>query len=280
MKYKFVLVVVVLSVIIVASINTIEAQDASKEAFNQAFNNYSLKNEEYNSNHEAYVLARSQYLKFKTLASKTNAQTATANMLKARDDVVTSYLLAIKARINDSSIDISSEKKDVLFIRIDTEVGWFNDHKANISESDSLDDLISKSDEAKVRFKGLDLTIYDSLYSISGGRMLKYRERFNDIYLSIVDLVNNIKNEKRTDYSFSDEKLLTIDRWITETQDQLAKCTEVQLKAEDSATRFGDKANNKSIYDQSMESLENANTYLKDAAGYTQEIISEIKIAE
>jgi hypothetical protein len=261
-------------------VKKIYAQNPSKEEFNQALNNYSLKYEEYNSAHGDYILARSQYLKFMTLTSKTNAQAATAKMLKLRDEVVVYYLNAIKARLDDTSIEISTDEKSNLFLKIDSEIAWFNDHKGNISENDSLEDLVSKSNDASTRFKGLGLTIYDSLYSISDGRMLKYRTRFNDFFQNLTELVNKIKTEDRAEFSLSNEKLSTIDRWITETRDRVGKTEEEQAKAEELGTHFGDKSDNKAVYDQTISSLTKTNSYLKDAISYTEEIIREIKVAE
>jgi hypothetical protein len=274
--------VLIISIFILSFIfiRHVYAQNPSRETFNKALYDYSLKYEEYNSAHNEYVLTRSQYLKFKTLTSKTNAQAATSKMLRVRDEVVVYYLNAIKARLNDTSIEISADKKNNLYLKIDSEIAWFNDHKGNISENDSLEALVSKSNDASTRFKGLGLTIYESLYSISDGRMLKYRIRFNDFFLNLTDLVGRIRTEERAEFSLSNEKLTTIDRWIIETRDRLGKSEEEQSKAEEQGTHFGEKTDNKAVYNQTIDSLTKTSSYLKEAIGYTKEIIREIKVAE
>lgn len=261
-------------------IKKVYAQNPSREEFNKALTNYSLKYEEYNSAHNEYILARSQYLKFKTLTSKTNAQAATARMLRIRDEVVIYYLLAIKARLNDTSISISEDKKNNLSQNIESEITWLNGHKGNISDNDSLEDLVSKSNDASVRFKGLSLAIYDSLYSISNGRILMYRIRFNAFFQNLTDLVARIRTEQRAEFSLSDEKLETIDRWIIETRDRLGKSDVEQTKAEDLSTRFAEGADNKAVYNQTIDALTKTSGYFKEAVGYTKEIIREIKVAE
>ena len=126
----------------------------------------------------------------------------------------------------------------------------------------------------------MGFTIYDSLYSISNGRMQMYRIRFNDFFLNLTDLVSKIKNEEREEFSLSSEKLGTIDRWIIETRDRLGKSEEEQSKVEVLSTHFAEGADNKAVYNQTMDSLTKTSSFFKEAISYTEEIIREIKVEE
>lgn len=279
MKYIFVFVLSVFLLFETGS-KVIKAQNPTREEFNKAYAEYRLKYEEYDSVHSDYVLAKSQYEKFKTLTSRTNAQAATAKMLQKRDDVVVYYLAALKIRLKDTSIEITEDKKNSLYSQIDDEINWFNNHKSGISESDSLTDLINKSNEAKSKFTDLNYLIYDSLFSISDGRMVKYEGRFKDFLGQLSDLINKIKGEKRQEYKFSDEKIQTIDRWIIETEDGVNKAEGELSNARDSASKMATGFNNAVIYNGVVATLTKSGNYLKDAISYTKEIVREIKVAE
>jgi hypothetical protein len=280
MKPKILITFFTASIVCFLGIKTISAQNPGREEFNKVYEDYRLKNEDYNKAHDDYILAKTQYEKFKTLTSKTNAQVATAKMLVARDDVVIYYLSALKVRINDTSVKISDDKKNSLYQSIDAEVAWFTDHKNRISQADLLTDLVNKSDEAKSRFTNLNYLLYDSLFSISNGRVVSYRERFQAFFNDLTDLVNKIKGEKRVEYKFSDEKLAVIDRWIIETQDRLAKGDTENSKSVQIASQMNSKSNNTNVYRQTIDSLTKANNFLKDAVSYSKEIVREIKVAE
>ncbi|OGM14512.1 hypothetical protein A3A76_05935 [Candidatus Woesebacteria bacterium RIFCSPLOWO2_01_FULL_39_23] len=279
-KFSLSLSIAILSLLFVFYTKNLFAQNPTRDEFNRALETYSIKYEEYNKAHDEYVLAKAQYIKFKTLASKTNAQAATVDMLQKRDEVVIYYLYAIRARLNDSSITIDDAKKNDLFGKLDSEVSWFNTHKQNISTNDSLENLIIKSDEAKAEFKKFNFPVYDSLFSISRGRMVKYRSRFDTSFTGLTDLVAKIRTEKRAEYSLSEDKLNTIDRWVTEIRDRLIKSDSEMSKADEAAHKMTGEIDNRGTYNGALVSLGKANDYLKQSISYTKEIIREIKIAE
>ena len=64
--------------------------------------NYTISLEEYQRSHNRYVLARSNYLRFKTLASEEQAFDATLEMLVNRDEVVVAYVDLILERVRSA----------------------------------------------------------------------------------------------------------------------------------------------------------------------------------
>ena len=184
-------------------------------AFEKAYKDYQTQVSEYNTAHDDYVLRRSQYLRFKTLQSQQDAFDATSKMIQERDDVNTSYLTALKERLNEA-VGTDDQAKADLNVRIDDEIGWFTDHKSKIHTAGTLDDLISDSNLAKARFAYEDTLFYEILSQISSGKITDYDERLKDIFDQLKKKIDEIKAENRDDYKLSDSKLQQLDRWVFE----------------------------------------------------------------
>jgi len=251
------------------------SQEAGSQEFNKAYQEYQTRLEEYQKAHDDYILARSQYLKFLTLTSKQNAQVATSIMLKARDAVVVSYLKTLVARMNEIE-GIPAENRQTVMDKLNAEIAWFEDHKNNISASDSLDTLTSKSDEAKKRYTELNILAHTALFTISDGRINDYQKRHSEIFQRTKDKFEQIKNEKREDYTLSDRKKEIIERWISEAEARAAKSEESQAEAQKSLNL----GVNIQTYTIAISKLDTSQEYLKEATLFVKEIIREITVSE
>lgn len=251
------------------------SQEAGSQEFNKAYQEYQTRLEEYQKAHDDYILARSQYLKFLTLTSKQNAQVATSIMLKARDAVVVSYLKTLVARMNEIE-GIPAENRQTVMDKLNAEIAWFEDHKNNISASDSLDTLTSKSDEAKKRYTELNILAHTALFTISDGRINDYQKRHSEIFQRTKDKFEQIKNEKREDYTLSDRKKEIIERWISEAEARAAKSEESQADAQKSLNL----GVNIQTYTIAISKLDTSQEYLKEATLFVKEIIREITVSE
>lgn len=248
--------------------------------FDNAYQEYSLEVEEYRNAHDEYVLARSQYLKFRTLTSTNNAKDAAIVMLQARDDVVISYFKAVKEKAAETQ-GIPDATRDALNIRIDEETIWFSDHRGRSSSAGSLDDIVKDSDEAKKRFESVDSLIYEVLSDVASGKISRFRERLNESFSSVSTKVGEIREEERDEFSFSTRKLELIDRWIFETENRITRSEQKQAEADEKITEFsGEKKKNAPTHNEVLSILGESQQYLKEASLFVKEIIREIKTAE
>lgn len=248
--------------------------------FDNAYQQYSLKVEDYRKVHDEYVLARSQYLKFGTLTSTNNAKDTAIVMLQARDDVVISYFKAVKEKVAETQ-GIPDATRDALNIRIDEETNWFSEHRGRLSSAGSLDDIVTDSDEAKNRFESVDPLIYEALSAIASGKISRFRERLNESFSSVSTKVGEIREDEREDFAFSTRKLELIDRWIFETENRITRSEEKQVDAEEIFAEFSaEKKRNAQTHNEVLSILGESQQYLKEASLFVKEIIREIKTAE
>lgn len=257
----------------------VPSEISSQTDFANAYKEYTLRVESYKVAHDEYILARSQYLKFKTLTSENNAKEATIRMLEARDEVLIKYLVALKVRIDEIK-GTSNETRESLFLRLDEEMKWFLDHKDHLSSAGTLDDLVSDSDKAKKRFESIDPLIYEALSTISSGRLNNLKERLNNIFSDVRNKINEIKEEEREEYKFSTRKIQIIERWISETESRIARGEEKRAEAKTLISGITGKGKSVDRYNEVLTKLNEGQQYFREASLNVVEIISEIKTAE
>jgi len=231
--------------------------------------------------HEDYVLKRAQYLRFKTQTSASNAIDSTIVMLQARDQATIDYLKSLKARLNEAK-GIDDQVKNELRIKLDEEIQWFGEHKAKLSSANSLEDVVADSNLAKTEFGNLDSVIYQSLSEIAFGKTVDYQSRLTDILNTIKDKISKIKNEQREDYSFSVEKLQTIDRWLFESENHLDRSTQKQVSAQEFLARFNlaARVGGPDLYSNILLNSNDSKQYIRETGTYLKEVVREIKTAE
>ena len=274
-KHLFTLTFVAVLTIYFLSSQVIYSQGPTE--FDRLYQEYSIKVEEYRRAHDEYILARSQYLKFKTLTSQNTAKEKTAVFLEARDEVVISYIRALKERLKETQ-GVPDATRDGINVRLDSEISWFSDHKGRISGAGSLDDLVSDSDEAKKRYEQIEPLLYEALSIISSGKVNRFRERLDETFSSVSQKVTQIREEDREEFKFDTRKLEIIDRWIFDTEGRIIRSQEKQVEADLLISKFPSlKKKGASNYNEVLEVLAESQQYLKEATLFVKEIIREIK---
>jgi len=162
-----------------------------------------------------------------------------------------------------------------LFSRIDPEVAWYEDHIGRFSSSDSLGDLVGKSEEAESRWKNLtQILAYDTLFIIADGRLIDFRKRQEKILTDMRKKVEEIKQN-------GDKETTIIERWFSDIE---IRFTQSRSKEDEAKEEIKDldsrRRNNAGIYSGVIKTLEEAHGFVKEANGFLKEIIREIKTAD
>lgn len=259
------------------------AAQENKSPYEVSYQAYLDQMGSYNKAHQEYVLRKSQYESFGTLQAQQDAQSATVKMLQERDGAVLAYLTALRERVNENP-GITDILKSALFAQIDTEITWFTDHKANIPTAGTLNDLEKDSKDASEEFAAAQTVFYKSLGSISDGRFLDLSSRFNDRFTELKEKLSEIKAEERSEYMFDSDKLQRLDRWVFDAEARIERAEAKEAEAQKLIFAIGSGSrtvkNLPDTYAQILKSLSEAQQYMKEAGGFLQEIIRDIKTAE
>lgn len=274
----FIFTTLLVLVVLVLAAQKIKAVDSEYDA---AYKEYVTAQSNYRDAHDDYILSRAQYLRFQTQQSQTDAINSTAKMLVARDDLMIKYMLALRAKVNETK-GISEDKKQSISSKVDEEIGWYNDHKQRLPSGGSLNDVIKDSENAKKKFSEEMPFFFDTLSIVSAGKVVSFRERMNDEISKLKDKIDKIKSSENPDERLSVEKLQTIDRWLFESDQRLARSEEKINEANDDMNEFYNKRNDNlrkqnSLYDSVITRIEESKQYLKDTNTYLLEVVREIK---
>jgi hypothetical protein len=251
-----------------------KASLAQDFTYSKAYADYTFKLSEYQKVHSEYELARDSYLQSKTLAARSQAEKKTRTMLMARDEVVRTYLTAIRLRLVEIG-GVFSTEKEPLFAQLDAEVAWYANHQKEVGSASSLEDLFAESSEAKTRFESQTLNIvYESLATISKGKVKTDREGLQ----GIVDALDAKIVEIRAN---GDKDTSQIERWMLDTKSKLVRSEEKIIEAQGEIVDLREEERNKlRVYNEVIFSLEESFQYLKEAVNFMKQVVQEIKTAD
>ncbi len=242
--------------------------------FERAYQDYVFTLDVYNGVHSEYLLAKAQYDQAGTLVAQTKAQEATTKMLSARDDVVLTYMTAVRMRLLEAE-GVSDITKNGLFARIDSEVAWFRDHKGRIPSAGTLKDLQEDSEEASKRFGELTQTIaYEVLATVPFGKLSLMRTAGSGILSDINNKVFQIRVN-------GDKDTAIIERWSLEIESKITRSLDKEIEAQALIPNFTSerkKVDLRENYNGVIFKLDESRQFLRDATEFMEEIIREIKI--
>lgn len=244
--------------------------------FTKAYKDYVFIVDQYNKAHADYLLARAQYLQAKTLASQTKARDATAVMIETRDDVMATYLTALRLKLSESE-GVNETVKNGIYTRIDNDVLWWKSHKSRINSAGSLEDLQQDSDAASKHFPTLEVLSYEVLSNISLGKELVLRNELNTLLSRTKEKIAQIRAN-------GDHDTTNSERWVAETEQKLTRSLDKEIEAQKqmelfSQTKPGTQARSET-YNQVVFRLNESVLFLKEANGYMKEVIKDLKIKQ
>ncbi len=240
--------------------------------YEKAYQDYVYMTDLYQDAHGEYLLAKAQYSQAQTLTSQSKAQLATVNMLAARDDVVITYLRALRMRLlEEDAVDIQA--KNSLFARIDADIAWFENHKDTIPSAGTLNDLESDSEEAYDRFMFTQRLTYETLSLIPYYKLKSTREDMTAVLNETKGKIQEIRQKGDHDVAFAE-------RWVLETENKLIRALDKEVEAQNLVFQIQSQSSRetgKSQYENVLTHLLEANQYLREANSYMIEIIKQIK---
>jgi len=252
----------------------------SQEEFNyeKALADYVFTLNNYQKEHSEYLLARSQFQQARTLASETKAIVETKDMLAARDEVVRTYLTALRLRLIESE-GIDQNSKETIFARLDSEAAWFNDHKQRVGSAGTLNDLVADSNEARTHFVNFtEGVIFETLDTLPLGKITILREGLTKTLNKAEEKTEKIRQKGDHDTSI-------VERWIGQTDNTLTRSLDKELDARKIVLRIqsgvderGRKTiNNKASHNNVLRLASESLQLMKNANGFLKEVISSIR---
>lgn len=236
-----------------------------------SYQDYINKTGVYQSSHDSYLTARANYLASQNIDSSDKAMAATLKMLQTRDDLVVSYLNAVKSKIQNTQ-GISSSDQSSYGGRLDAEVVWYNAHKTRLSSAGSLDDLVSDSNEAKSQFGNSSLiSIYQSIILLGIGNNSYIRGEVSSEVSALQAKIDEIKANQDKDVSLIERSLVDVQNKLGRSQSKDSDAQNMISSIKPSDTRKDN------VFTDAQSFLADSNSYIKEANVELLQIITQIK---
>jgi len=239
-----------------------------------AYKDYVFMVDQYNKAHADYLLSRAQYLQAKTLASQTKARDATAVMIAARDDVLTTYLVALRMRLSETA-GVTETTRGGLFTRLDTDVAWWKNHKQRINSAGTLEDLVNDSTLAVKHYPVTEALAYEVLSTIPLGKAFELRTTLNTILSNTKSKVSQIRGVGDHDVNQAERSILEVDQKLTrslEKEIDAQKIISTLILVDDKQT-----SKKADAYNQVLFRLNESQQFLKEATSFMKEVMKQIK---
>ncbi len=250
--------------------NFIYAQEFDSQ---RAFDDYLFNFNQYRQSHSQYVAAKEAYLSYKTLTSKDDAREKTLKMLQDEDIVISTYLTALRLKLADIT-GISNYEQNIVYLKLDHEVSWYQDHKNSLKTAATLEDLVNLAGKSKEQYKTTEVLSYQTLGTILAGKQTTYRHQLNEQINLLKEKIGGIRQK-------GDKQTTKAERWMLEAEKRLTKSQEKEFEAQQILVKMKSKDRNKNkTYNQARFLLEESHQYLKEASSQLQEVIKEIKSAD
>jgi hypothetical protein len=240
--------------------------------FQKAYNDYLFNYDQYRQSYNEYVVAKESFLTYQTLTSKNSALEKTAKMLKNEEEVIRTYLTALRMKIKEMA-GISNDEKNILYLKLDNEIDWYSKDQANLSSAATLEDLTDSAKKMADKYQSTEVLIYQTLGAILSGKENNLKDQLSNKIRQLKEKTGEIRQRGEKDTSL-------IERWLLEAENRLTRSQEKQFTAQQILAKMKEQDTDKSqTYNKAQFALEESHQYLKEANSYLKEVIREIKSA-
>jgi len=238
--------------------------------FDKAYQDYTYTYNLYLEAYKEYLIAKNEYETYKTLTAKTIALEQTITMLQIRDEVLATFLLALRIKLAQET-NISSSKINLLYLKLDEEANWYRQHKETLISAGSIPDLMKLSAKTQEHYQKTDPLIYQSQLEV----FLYWESLLHEKLQLQIDAIEEKIIEIRDQ---GDKSTSSLERWLLEAKNRKERSDEKLREAR--SIQVAEKANfssNRYVFNNAISILEQAHQYLKETNVLLIEIIKEVK---
>ncbi len=180
----------------------------------QALSDYDFMLQKYRQAHTDYLSAKNTYLTFKTLNAQTEATDKTKILLIARDDVLRTYLFALRITLRNT-LGVDPEEQATLSNKLEKQEQFLVNHKDTIPPITGLNEISTASLAMETKYPEIQTLGYQTLYAIIVGQQTSASKTL----LDQLDKLTNLTSEATS----SDFDTAKANQWLTDTKNTLEK---------------------------------------------------------
>lgn len=268
MKVKVSLVIIVI-IFLLTPIYIVSA------AAEKAYQDYLFQYDQYRLKLNNFKVARTEYLKFKTLLAETTALDTVKAMMMQRNSLLRSYLLLLTEKLNENQ-GITTTDKQLYQTLIQNENAFLVNHTQLINSIGSISDATDVSKQLESHYLVLYAGIRQTLTTLSLGELMKRNAQYKATFEELRQLVDLNKQ------SVAPEKQSTIDRWLLQINNKqnLYRQKVEQIITASTQLKGNTQQEMDGLFVSIQKNLNEAKQYLNEGTSYMQELITLIQYEE
>lgn len=243
----------------------------SSPEYDQAYQEFTQSYHQYQEAHQEYLVAKNKYSTYQTLTTKTQALEATAKMLKLRDESMKNYLTALRLNLSataDTTLSLSYFA-NMLYLDLEKEITWLNDHQTKFSSAATFADLLKLSSETEEKHPDQETLSYQSLGTILDGQLKEPSQEIKNTLNELEEKIALIREEGKIDTA-------TPERWVMEAKNKHQLSVEKHEEAAAAIKNLKSGATTKD-YQKITTLFTESSQYLKETISYLLETISYLR---
>ena len=240
-----------------------------------AYQEYLIEFDSYRTILNEFKVARSEYLKFKTLTSQQTALAKTKQMLIQRSQLLRSYLQFMNEKLNENA-SMDQTNRQLYQTLIKNEVTFLNNHTGLIGAIGSLQDADGVSMQLSSHYAMLQSNMYQTIVGLKISELMALDAQYQDVFTKSYTLIQNNK------VLFSPEKQSIMERWLLQIQNKrdLFKQKIDEITKENSILKSSSLTEINASYQRIQKSIAEARQYLVEGASFIQELTTSMQYKE
>lgn len=237
----------------------------------QAYRDYLFQFDDYRQKETDFRVAKTEYEKFRSLASETAALEKTKTLLVQRDQLLRAYLSLLNERLNEDRGLSGSEK--LLYQRlIQSEVVFLDAHSQLIPAIGSLTDAEEVSKKLTDHYDILAASIRQTITGIALGQLADVAQEHDRAFSAAQLLIAGNRG------IFTPQKQSTLDRWVLSiTNKRSLYGQKVQTISQASSLLKGDIQALDRSFAQIQKDIAEARQYLVESVSFLGELTTALK---
>lgn len=222
--------------------------------FNQAYDEYVDIYGQYREADSEYQKAKAAYQNYQTSISKKEAIIEAGQMFKTRDLVIKSYLNALRRKLAETT-GVSNYKLNVLYLKLDEEVYWFQNQAQKYPGLEELEALSGATGEARGEYQNSEKLIFQALGAILTGKE-------NILHSEISQQIEKVKEKLEEIRTQGDKDISLAENWILEAENRLTQSQEKIASANQAIAQVQSRENEHQLYNQAKDYLKESHQSL------------------
>ncbi len=241
-----------------------------KASSKQAYQDYLYQYDVYRQTYADFDVAKTEYQKFKSLGSQTDALAKTKAMLIQRDSLLRAYLLVLVEKLNEDRGLSPTERNDYQTI-LTNEVRFLDKHARLVPEINSLGDADTISRQLGDRYNILATTLRRTIIAISLGQLTFLSGEYDATVLKAKTAVS----ENRSIWDAG--KRSTLDRWLLQISNKrILTQQKIDAIRKVNASLSGDLSELDRSFTELTLDISEAKQYLFEGTGFLKELLRNL----